>query len=51
VDNVWTFILANVKFTYNEEVIAMDKMKIIACDGTEKATKQPKAASKAKSKR
>lgn len=36
-DNVWTFILENVKITVENEVTRVGRVKVVACDGTEKA--------------
>uniref|UniRef100_A0A8C7A7P3 Transcription initiation factor IIA gamma chain n=1 Tax=Neovison vison TaxID=452646 RepID=A0A8C7A7P3_NEOVI len=32
-DNVWTFVLNNVEFREVTELIKVDKVKIVACDG------------------
>lgn len=32
-DNVWTFMLNDVEFREVQEVIKVDKVKIVACDG------------------
>ena len=32
-DNVWTFVLNNAEFRDNSDVIKVDKVKIVACDG------------------
>lgn len=31
-DNVWTFILENASFKTDNEVLAVDRVKIVACD-------------------
>ena len=32
-DNVWTFVLKDVEFREVQELIRVDKVKIVACDG------------------
>lgn len=32
-DNVWTFVLKDVEFREVQELIRVDKLKIVACDG------------------
>lgn len=32
-DNVWTFVLNNVEFKEVSELVTVDKVKIVACDG------------------
>jgi len=32
-DNVWTFVLENVTFRELGEVVKVDKVKVVACDG------------------
>ena len=32
-DNVWTFVLNNVDFREVHEMVTVDKVKIVACDG------------------
>lgn len=32
-DNVWTFVLNNVDFRDVQELVTVDKVKIVACDG------------------
>lgn len=32
-DNVWTFMLNDVEFREVQEVVKVDKIKIVACDG------------------
>ena len=32
-DNVWTFVLKDVEFREVQELVRMDKVKIVACDG------------------
>uniref|UniRef100_A0A8C2QWR1 Transcription initiation factor IIA subunit 2 n=1 Tax=Capra hircus TaxID=9925 RepID=A0A8C2QWR1_CAPHI len=37
-DNVWTFVLNDVEFREVTELIKVDKVKIVACDGKSKTT-------------
>jgi transcription initiation factor TFIIA small subunit len=32
-DNVWTFVLNKAEFRENQDLITVDKVKIVACDG------------------
>ena len=32
-DNVWTFVLNNVEFREVGEIVKVDKVKVVACDG------------------
>lgn len=32
-DNVWTFVLNQVEFKEVSELVTVDKLKIVACDG------------------
>lgn len=32
-DNVWTFVLKDVEFREVQELVKVDKVKIVACDG------------------
>lgn len=32
-DNVWTFVLKDVEFREVQDLIKVDKVKIVACDG------------------
>lgn len=41
-DNVWTFVLKDVEFREVQELIKIDKVKIVACDG--KSSQQQKDA-------
>lgn len=37
-DNVWTFVLNDVEFREVTELIKVDKVKIVACDGKSKCS-------------
>ncbi|RWS12257.1 transcription initiation factor IIA subunit 2-like protein [Dinothrombium tinctorium] len=41
-DNVWTFVLKDVEFREVQELVKVDKVKIVACDGKGSSSKDDK---------